>query len=297
MQTIAVQPNRPSPFRAVRGRYIVLLWLLPSLLPLVPGFDDLVLAVGTDWPSYWWDIAYIWLHEVLFAGVLALLVVVIWRLPVAACWGRRPSRRELNSGLQLTAFAFVASMTLTYLTFYPLSFVAPDVVQRWYIDSYPPLLFYDYDSSFYPLLPNLLWVVSLCVVGPMLEEISFRAILLPRWTCKWGLPIGILASSAVFAVAHPDTFGALVFGVAMCILYLKSQSLTLPIVCHGLYNFTLWLLAIGDALTVGPEYVFTLEEFQASWPWGVGAAGVTAIWSVVYVRGKKSEVRWSLPVA
>jgi uncharacterized protein len=297
MQTVAMQSEPSSPFAAVRGRYVVLLWLSPWLLPFVPGVNDLLLTVGTEWPWYWWETAYVWLYDALLAGGLAFLAVVVWRLPIDLCWGGPPTRREIVSGLQLTAFAFIASLALTYLTFYPLLFAVPDFVQWWYIDTYSPLIYYDYDSGVYPVLPNLLGFLSLCVVGPMLEEITFRGILLPRWTHRWGLPAGVLTSSALFAIVHPDPFGAFVFGVAMCILYLKSQSLTLPIVCHGIYNLVIWLWDLADALTVGPDYVFTLEEFQASWPWGVGAAAITVIWSVAYLRAPKSEVRWSLPVA
>ena len=113
------------------------------------------------------------------------MAVLVWRLPIGACWGRPPTRREVIGGLQLTAFVFVASLALTYLTFYPLSLASPDFVQWWYIDGYFPLLYYD--SGIYPFLPNLLSLVSLCVVGPALEEIAFRGIILPRWTHKWGL--------------------------------------------------------------------------------------------------------------
>jgi len=281
----------------VRARYVVLLLLFPWLLELIPGFANPLLEIGEAWPWYWWSTVYYGLSDGLFAGALALLAVVVWQLPIDKCLGRPPTRSEVFGGLKLTAFTFVASLTLLYLTFYPLSFVVPDFVQWWYIDSYLPLVYYDYDYGFHPFVANLLWLVLLCVVTPILEEFTFRGILLPRWTHKWGLSAGVLTSSALFAALHSDPFGAFVFGIAMCILYLKSQSLTLSMLCHGLYNFAVWLLDLVDELTLGPDYVFTLEELQASWPWGIGAAAVTGAWAVVYLYRPKSDVPWRLPVA
>jgi membrane protease YdiL (CAAX protease family) len=198
-------------------------------------------------------------------------------------------------GLQLTAFVFIASLALTYLTFYPLSLASPDFVQWWYIDAYFPLLYYD--SGVYPFLPNLLSLVSLCVVGPALEEIAFRGIILPRWTLKWGLPVGVLASSALFGVVHADPPGAFLFGVAMSVLYLKSQSLTLPILCHGLYNLAVWLMEVQYIVSNGPEHYYTLEEFQEGWPWGAGAAVIAMLWVALYMRRPKSDIRWKFPVS
>jgi len=290
-----VQPESSLAFAAVRARYVVLLWLYPWILLLLPALNDRLLAFGAGWPWYWWSTAYTWLHDGLFLGVLALLAVLVWRLPIDACWGRPPTRPEVIGGLHLTAFVFIASLALTYLTFYPLSLASPDFVQWWYIDGYFPLLYYD--SGVYPFLPNLLSLVSLCVVGPALEEIAFRGIILPRWTLKWGLPVGVLASSALFGVVHADPPGAFLFGVAMSVLYLKSQSLTLPILCHGLYNLAVWLMEVQYIVSNGPEHYYTLEEFQEGWPWGAGAAVIAMLWVALYMRRPKSDIRWKFPVS
>jgi membrane protease YdiL (CAAX protease family) len=137
----------------------------------------------------------------------------------------------------------------------------------------------------------------LCVVTPILEEFTFRGILLPRWTHKWGVSAGVLTSSALFAALHSDPFGAFVFGIAMCILYLKSQSLTLSMLCHGLYNFAVWLLDLVDELTLGPEYVFTLEELQASCPGASAQPRSPGFGPSSNLYRPKSDVPWRLPVA
>jgi membrane protease YdiL (CAAX protease family) len=284
-----------SAFDDVRARYLVLAWLIP----FVPGIDLLVLlvaSVGAEWPWYWWAIGYQWFYYIVVAILLIVLGLFRWRLPVAACFGGFPTRSELVGGLLLTAFVFLVSMALAYAVFYPLSLVAPDVVQRWYVDT-AGLIYFDFATGTYPWLPNFLSLLSLCVAGPALEEIVFRGIVLPRWSRKWGLTAGIVTSSAVFALPHIDPVGAFVFGVAMSVLYLKTQSLLLPIVCHGLNNLVVWLENLEYIVSYGPEHVYTLEEFQEGWPWGVGAALIALLWMTLYLRRPKSEIPWRLPVS
>lgn len=278
-------------FHTVRARYLVIAWLLPFVPWVTAPLADVIDML----PWYWSSVAYSWLyHASLAAALLALCTV--WRLPVRRCLGALPTHGQMAGGLQLTAWVFLASLALTYALFYPLSLVVPDVVQRWYIDTYL-LLYFDFESGRYPLWPNVLQVVSLCVAAPVLEEVTFRGIILPRWSRKWGMTGGMLLSSALFALPHIDPIGAFVFGLAMCALYLKTQSLVLPIVCHAANNLLCWLIEAAYAATYGPESFYTLEEFQAGWPWGVGAAVIALAWLFVYLQRPKSETRWTLPVA
>jgi membrane protease YdiL (CAAX protease family) len=251
--------------------------------------------MSANWPWYWWIVGYYWFNHILFALLLVLLVVG-WRLPVKECFGRLPRRRELVGGVLLTAFVWLVSVAAFYAVFYPLSLVAPDFVQRWYIDL-PGFIVFDFPSGTYPPLPNVFSFLTLCVVGPVLEEITFRGIILPRWSRKWGLSAGILASSTLFALPHTDPVGAFVFGLAMSVLYLKTQSLTLPIVCHGLNNFIAWLQEALYLANYGPDRLYTLEDFQAEWPIGAGAGAIAILWLVLYVRRPGNDVRWRLPVA
>jgi uncharacterized protein len=285
-----VNADKPRAFHNVRARYLVLAWLLP----LAPGVGALLADVGTTLPWYWWLVAYSWVYHIAMAAVL-VAVVAAWRLPVKTCFGGLPTRSEVVGGLQLTAFVLLVSIVAAYAVFYPLSLVAPEAVQRWYIDTWQ-LIYFDFDGGRYPLLPNLLEVLSLCVAAPVLEEITFRGIILPRWSHRWGIAAGMIASSAVFALPHIDPVGAFVFGLAMCALYLKTQSLVLPILCHGAHNLAVWLIEAVYAATYGPEHFYTLEEFQAGWPWAVGAAAILLVCMMLYLRRPKSEARWALPV-
>ena len=278
------------PFQRVRARYLVALWLFGML----PGIAILLDGVGETWPWYWWEQAYFWTYYALVAAVSVPLVILVWKLPVKACIGGYPTRSEIVSGIQLTTFVYLVSFAALYAMFYPLSSIAPGFVEVWLIEL-PPLLYSDGDS--YPVLPNILSVMILCVIAPVLEEATFRGILLPRFTFKWGLRWGIVVSSAIFAIAHADPIGAFVFGVAMCALYLRTQSLLLPMLCHGLYNLAVWVQDSIYTVMTGPEYVYTLEDFRAGWDWAALAGAVAVVWGIFYLKRRKSDVAWELPVS
>ena len=82
--------------------------------------------------------------------------------------------------------------------------------------------------------------LTVCVLGPLLEELLFRGLLfrgLTNWFGFWGAAI---LSSAAFAAMHPQLpLGFLpiwVIGVALCILYRRTGSLTACWVLHGVNN-------------------------------------------------------------
>src|SRR5262249_22301205 len=57
---------------------------------------------------------------------------------------------------------------------------------------------------------------------------------LHRWARKWGMTRGLLLSSLAFSLMHKDLLGTFVFGLVMALLYIRTQSLAVPIVCHAL---------------------------------------------------------------
>ena len=157
----------------------------------------------------------------------------------------------------------------------------------------PPYIYTENDA--YPIAPNLLSFISLVLIGPILEEFVFRGLLLHRWQKKWGLNIAILLSSFLFGIVHPDPVGAVAFGIAMCVLYLRTQSLWLPIICHSVNNFVVWLIEAGMFSFYGPEYYYTIEDFQNDWFFGILMTVISILWIHVYLRKAKSSRKWALP--
>ena len=85
------------------------------------------------------------------------------------------------------------------------------------------------------------------IVAPLVEETIFRGILFSRLTAKWGMVRAMVTSSLAFGLLHLDPIGAFVFGIVACVLYVRTQSLVVPMVLHALNNFGVWLLVALEA--------------------------------------------------
>lgn len=76
------------------------------------------------------------------------------------------------------------------------------------------------------------------IFAPLLEELIFRGVLLNRLKIRIGIIPSILITSILFAIGH-DTGGmlsAFVFGICMCILYLKTDNILVPMAVHFINN-------------------------------------------------------------
>ena len=60
--------------------------------------------------------------------------------------------------------------------------------------------------------------------------------MLQKLSYKWGLKAGLLISSIVFAVFHPNILGSLITGLLTAFIYIKTQNIFAPILCHSLSN-------------------------------------------------------------
>lgn len=122
-------------------------------------------------------------------------------------------------------------------------------------------------------------VLLLTVLGPLVEELVFRAgvlrsLLQSRWHPSWA----ILTTAALFAVAHGNlmqALPALVSGSLFGVYYYRSGGLRLPLMAHILNN-TLAVLAM---------YFPVLEGHFEVWPpqWQVAAGLVMLCLSLLCV--------------
>ncbi len=286
-----MKPTNNTGFENVRVRYVALVWIILPFYSLGINLLPLGYLGPVDW--YWSELIYVYYNHAFFAVTLLLIVRFGGNVKIKSVLGRPATRGEYLAGFKLTAFLMFLSIAAVYASFFPLSYLIPRFVEWWYINI-SDLIYFELDV--YPFVPNILSILSLCVVGPILEEVAFRGIILHRWAHTYGLKSAILASSLLFAIVHPDPIGAFFFGIGMSVLYLKTQSLVLPIVCHGLNNFVVWLWELGYRIRVGPEYVYTLQDFQDEWYIGLICAVVVAVWIVFYFRRRRSEIPWKLPV-
>ena len=85
----------------------------------------------------------------------------------------------------------------------------------------------------------ILEAIGTLICAPLIEELVFRGVLFNRLKIRTGIIASMIISSAIFAIGHDfgGIISAFLFGVCMCILYLKTDNILIPITVHFLNNF------------------------------------------------------------
>ena len=275
---------------AVKTRYLILIWLLlPEFLPINLVMDKL----GIPFHAYWWDATFYYS----FFALLALAIFFTFKRHPPN-WpnliGPQPNKEAYYNAFAFSIYLWVASLATSYLTFYPLSFVIPDFVSFWFLPYSPVVYVSDSAVLWIPTLVNL---VSLIVFAPVFEELLFRGILLRRFSAKYGTWKAILFSSALFGIVHPDTLGAILFGIGMCILYLRYGSFLLIVATHCLWNCAYFLIELLYTVVHSEEQHSTLTEFQDNWPWGLMYIVIFILWTYAILKTPLNTRKWTLKPA
>ncbi|MBE6499157.1 MAG: CPBP family intramembrane metalloprotease [Methanobrevibacter thaueri] len=124
--------------------------------------------------------------------------------------------------LAASAFACIISLIDIYIGYYD-----PSWISVWDVDSanMTPALF-------------IIDTIGTIILAPIIEELVFRGVLFNRLKIRTGIIPAMIISSIVFAMGHE--FGgitsAFLFGICMCILYLKTDNILIPMFIHFLNN-------------------------------------------------------------
>jgi membrane protease YdiL (CAAX protease family) len=269
----------------IKGRYIVGLLLL-SILVLPALFGPFWASDETPW--YWLELGFVYpMHLVDLAFILIAGRLV--RLDFRALFGPLPTPADWRLLLHVDLFLYGMASALLFAIYLPLSYLSPEYVSWWLDWSFSPSVYLDDDGSL-PLLANLMGWVSLAVLAPVIEELLFRGFLLHRWAVKWGVARAIIASSALFGVLHPDPVGAALFGAGMCLLYLHTRTLWVPIIAHAIYNGFIWSQELYGVLDQGADYyLYDLALFRSEWWYGAAGAVVALAAAVPFLRRRTAE--------
>jgi membrane protease YdiL (CAAX protease family) len=136
--------------------------------------------------------------------------------------GELPTRAELRRHVVLSLPPMLVSVAGAYVLYLPLSCVIPDFVSEWLL-TVPPSL--EWDEPGANAVSIGLSTISLFVVAPIVEEVTFRGFLFNRWWNKYLLRLTITFSSVVFALVHADIVGSFVFAMILCLLFIKTGHL------------------------------------------------------------------------
>ena len=199
-----------------------------------------------------------------------------------------PIQWRAIAGLWLTLFIFsIGSFQVSYAL---LSFLFPGPVEVALRES----IFLGAGETTFPWLYNTLFMGVLVIGAPVFEEFLFRGFLLHRWGTRWSPKVAVILSSLVFGLLHGNVIGLSVFGLAMALLYLRSRSLGLVVVVHGLNNAIAAGLEIVTRL-LDIDSTTSLETFRANVGLGVLLLGLSTPLLIRFVWQNWQVTRAPLP--
>ncbi len=121
--------------------------------------------------------------------------------------------------------------------------------------------------------------ISVAIIAPIVEELLFRGVIFDKISQKWNAKTGIFLSSLLFGLLHMEPIGASLFGAVMCLIYLRSRSLLIPIICHALNNTAAILLSYGYPIEIA---LFETKQQLYSQAWiGISLllmGGISIFW-------------------
>jgi hypothetical protein len=131
------------------------------------------------------------------------------------------------------------------------------------------------------------------VLAAAMEELLFRGVLFARWERRWGAVRAALFSSLCFGLLHLDLVGAFAFGMVMCVIYLRTRSLLVPIACHAINNAVIALSDLGGAQgnVAGP----TVAAMAPDWGVATLAIGISLPVLWWFFRTFRPRGGWELP--
>jgi len=223
-----------SSFEAVKIRYLVL-WIVLFFVVMI----GLLVATHTLLNGAEWSVGF----GLLFYGLISYWMLRNFReinLDYSKFIGHIPRDYNWFSLLTIVFAVIIFSLGMGELSRYILSVLDPGILAELPSTS----LFYTPQDT--PLAPfmNFLDFLTGVIAAPIVEEFLFRGVILHRFTFKWGLKKAVIASSVIFGLLHSDFIGAFIFALVMCILYIKTATLLVPILAHMINN----MLAYGTQI-------------------------------------------------
>jgi len=213
-------------------------------------------------------------------------------LSYSRLFGTFPTWRTLGRYALWVVPLVISAIASTYVLYLPLSYVFPEFVKSWYLESSTVMIWREGDNY---ILANAINYLTIVLVAPVMEEFFIRGILLTRWTVKWGATQAILASSIVFGLLHTNVVGGFCFACVMAVLYIRTKSLFIPISLHILNNLTAWILESVTMDLDAPITYKTITEFQESWWIGLIALAISIPCVILFWRHYISKTDWRVP--
>lgn len=131
-------------------------------------------------------------------------------------------------------FAFLFTFLISYLDIL-MGLGDPTWISIWEVDTV------NLDSS-----AVILDAIGAIIFAPLMEELIFRGVLFNRLKIRTGIIPAMIISSFIFGIGHEygGITSAFLFGICMCILYVKTDNILVPMSVHFLNNVVATILSV-----------------------------------------------------
>jgi membrane protease YdiL (CAAX protease family) len=174
--------------------------------------------------------------------VLAYFITIKYRQPFFSALGIKT--RAILKAVLLGLASYISYLPLLFLAllismgiseFFKMAPEENPLLNVFSIEGRPWLLFY--------------FVLCVCIIGPIIEELFFRGFLYPALRKKTGVLLSVLLSSVFFSLLHMTFIGFLpifFLGILLAYIYERSGNIIASIAIHIIHNssITLFLFII-----------------------------------------------------
>mgnify|MGYP002621545210 CR=1 FL=1 len=217
---VRLRTIRLREFAVVLVISFILTLFVAVLFPIMDTYDDLLI----------------------FSLIFFLLVFFVYALR-----GTTGLSRDFNALFEennAKEILYVFAINLFFAFIFSSFFAVSDIVLTLVDPSWIPTL--DFTPSAVDPVVYTLEFISSVFLAPVIEELCFRGVLFNRVKIRIGILPAMILTSILFALGHE--FGgmtsAFVFGMCMCVLYLKTDNILVPMSVHFLNNLCVSILDI-----------------------------------------------------
>lgn len=116
------------------------------------------------------------------------------------------------------------------------------------------------------------------IIAPIIEEFMYRGVLLHRLNLKFGIIKSITIVSILFGVVHISELCSIIFSCVLCVIYIRTKSIIVPIVYHASYNLIVMLLDL-ITLNINDKTAFNV---------GICGMIISIIWLIYFIKRERS---------
>lgn len=274
-----------NPFHLIKVRHIFLCIFLLSV-GITFQLSIIIYTLGLD------------LEDPIFLSLSSILVSILtsaWLLRqcklvginLKQLIGKVPSNYQWLPLVGLVIARVLFSKGVFRLSYYPLSFIAPSLIEDILNDNINNNIFILASKTFSPALYYLLKSLYLLVLIPLFETFIFQGIFLHRWAAKWGSRKAILALCLLTGVTfYTNVLGGISLVLVYTLLYIKSRTLIVPFIAYilQLLIYRFWdLFDFFFTISSSTKTVSVLEQFRSEWRVGVFFFVLSAPWIVHFI--------------